>query len=211
MSFLALAQRFLYFHFWLFLCVGCRFCFCFFFVFCFGSNRLYARRCFVHLEMYSHCRCVPALRGQSFWDSEEFCSDGGRSLLLLGFPTQAWRSVACSWFTSPSFLLLHLPHRMLRAKFLAGSERSVLVFLLQLEWTRRLRRLGSRSSSSWRVATSMCETTLHRCLRHRREWTMAAPPRLLSSSRGVCGGVVALRFTMLFPLYVMFASLQRSG
>ena len=98
MSFLALAQRFLYFHFWLFLCVGC---------FCFGSNGFYARRCFV-LEMYSHCRCVPALRGQSFWDSEEYCSDVGRSLGLLEFPTQAWRSVACSWFSSPSFLLSSL-------------------------------------------------------------------------------------------------------
>ena len=77
----------------------------FLFCFCFGSNRFYARCCFVHLELYSNCRCVPALRGQSFWDSEEYCSDVGRSLLFLGFPTQAWRSVACSWFTSPSFLL----------------------------------------------------------------------------------------------------------
>ena len=40
----------------------------FLFCFCFGSNRFYARRCFVHLEMYCHCRCVPALRGRSFWD-----------------------------------------------------------------------------------------------------------------------------------------------
>ena len=36
----------------------------FLFCFCFGSNGFYARRCFVHLEMYSHCRWVPALRGQ---------------------------------------------------------------------------------------------------------------------------------------------------
>ena len=43
------------------------FLFCFFF----GSNRFYARRCVVQLDMHSHCRCVPALRGQSFWDVQD--------------------------------------------------------------------------------------------------------------------------------------------
>ena len=181
----------------------------FLFCFCFGSNRFYARRCFVHLEMYSHCRCVPALKGQSFWDSEEFCSDGGRSLLLVGFPTQAWRSVACSWFTSPSFLLLHLPHRMLRAKFLARSERS------------------DSSSSAAGVDTTSTQARFLElvqlcCDVHVRNNPPSVPqaPKGVDdggatasvvSSRGVCGGVVALRFTMLFPLHVMFASLQCSG
>ena len=39
--------------------------------FSFGSNGFYARRCFVHLEMYSHCRWVPAMRGQSFCDVQD--------------------------------------------------------------------------------------------------------------------------------------------
>ena len=50
-------------------------CFCVldavFVFFCFGSSRFYARRCFVHLDMHSHCRCVPALRGRSFWDVQD--------------------------------------------------------------------------------------------------------------------------------------------
>ena len=79
----------------------------FLFCFCFGSNRFCARHCFVHLKMYSHCRCVCALGGQSFWDEQDArrtpkntgvmlvalcCSSGfplkrGEALRVLGFVT----------------------------------------------------------------------------------------------------------------------------
>ena len=135
-------------------------------------------------------------------NSEEYCSDVGRSLLLFGFPTQAWRSVACSWFRLRRSCFCNHHMGCSVPSFSLGA-RDLSCLLLQLEWTRRLRRLGFR--------TSTCETALPRCLRHRREQTMAVAAASVVSSRGVCGGVVALRFTFLFPLTAMFASLQCSG
>ena len=99
---------------------------------------------------------------------------------------------------------------MFRAKFVAGSERSVL------------------SSSAAGVDTTSAQARfleivqLVCCDVHVRNSPLSvsqAPKGLddggaataVVSSRGVCGGVVAVRFTMQFTLYVMFASLQCSG
>ena len=80
------------------------FLFCFFF----GSNRFYTRRCFVYLEMYSHCRCVPALRGQSLWDVRDARRTPKNAAVMLvalcfssGFPLRRGEALR----------VLGLPHR----------------------------------------------------------------------------------------------------
>ena len=52
----------------------------------------------------------------------------------------------------------------------------------------------------------VCETALARCLGRQREM-MAASPRLSFFSRSAPGGVVGVRFTILFRLYAIFVSL----
>ena len=57
-------------------------------------------------------------------NSGEHCSDVHRFLALLGFPTEAWRSVAGSWFRHRRSCF-----RSYRANLPAGSESSVCVSL----------------------------------------------------------------------------------
>ena len=158
----------------------------FLFCFCFGSNRFYGRRCFVHLDMYSHCRCVPALSGQSLWDVQDASRTPKNTAVMLvalccssDFPLRRGEALRVLGLPHRRFCFLHLTHRMFRAKFLAGSERSVSSAAAGVDTTSAagqvfgdrpagvLRRPCAKSPSLW-------------CLRHRREWTMAAPPRLLS-------------------------------
>ena len=153
-------------------------------------------------------RTIPLGRTRCEENSEEYRSDVGRSLLLFGFPTQTWRSVACSWLHHHRSCFLHMTHRMFRAKFLAESERSV------------------SSSSAAGVDTTSTQARFSEivqlacCDVHVRN----SPPSVsqaqkgvddggaaasVVSSRGVCGGVVSVKFTMMFPLYVMFPSLPK--
>ena len=169
-------------------------CFCVLeavFVFCFGSC---ARRCFVSCEVYCDCQSVLALREQPFTEVQDavmlialWCSSGfplrrGEVLQVHGFVTHVLVSS------------------------LVGSERSVSLLPLQLEWTPTSTQAGLRRSSSSRSATSACTKQRPRCLGRQREM-MAASPRLSFFSRSAPGGVVGVRFTILFRLYAIFASL----
>ena len=178
--------------------------------FCSGSSRLNDRRCFVHLDMYSHCRWVPALRGQSSWDSEEHCSDVGRSLLLLGFPTQAWRSVTCCWFTSPSFLLSSLYTSDVPCQVSCWEREICLVFSAAGVDT-----TPAQARFSEIVQLACCGVHVRSSppavSQASKGLDDGAAAASVVSSRGVCGGVVSVRITMLFPLNVMFASLRCSG
>ena len=142
----------------------------FLFCFCFGSNRFYTRRCFVHLEMYSHCRCVPALRGQYSGTPKHTavmlvalcCSSGfplrrGEALRVLGLPHRR----SC---------FLHLTHRMFTDRFLAGSERSVSSSSAAGVDTTSTQSRFSEIVKPACCDVHVCEKAFPRCLRHRREW-----------------------------------------
>ena len=106
-------------------------------------------------RLYSHCRCVPALRGQPFTEVQDAIRTPKNTAVMLiafwrssGFPLR--QEQACKFLVcSPSFLLSSVP-----TSSLGGKDLSVL--LLQLEFTGRLRRLNFWRSSSSRVATSIC-------------------------------------------------------
>ena len=97
-------------------------------------------------RLYSHCRCVPALRGQSFTEVQDARRTPKNTAVmliapgLLGFPAQAWRSVASSWFRHRRVCFFTRRVGVSVPTFSLGA-RDLSLLPLQLEWTRRLRSL----------------------------------------------------------------------
>ena len=158
----------------------------FLFCFCFVSNRFYARRCVVHLEMFSHCPCVPALRGQSIWDVQDARrtpKNTGVMLVALccssGFPLRRGEALRVLGLPHGRSCLLHLTHRMFRCHVFSLGEICLVFFC---SWSGHdvcagqvfgdrpagvLRRPRAKQPSLGASGTE--------------DWsTMAAPPRLLS-------------------------------
>ena len=158
----------------------------------------------------SHCRSVLALRGQSFWDVQDARRTPKNTAVMLvalccssGFPLKRGEALRVLGFVS-----------VVLASALTTSDVPCQVSC----WEREICPVFFCSWSGHDVFAGLLFRRSARCSIHVRNSAPSVPqaPKGVDdggaaasvvSSHGVCGGVVTVRITILFPLYVMFASL----